>query len=66
MPRALWADISYYMGYRIIPDTITAALAFAKDEIGYWPHDGKFYKAKNNATVWTPSAYGEAWEVVTV
>ena len=32
----LWEDISYREGYRIIPDTITAGTAFAKDECGWW------------------------------
>ena len=49
----------------MIPETITAAAAFAADEIGYWEKDGKFYKAKADATVWTPEAYPDAWEQVT-
>ena len=29
---ALWADLNYRNGYRIIPETITVALAFAEGE----------------------------------
>jgi hypothetical protein len=63
---ALWEDVSYYKGYRIIPEVITAALAFSAGEIGYWPAADSFYNAKNNGTVWTPTAYPAAWEVVEV
>lgn len=62
----LWEDIAYHGGYRIIPEVITATLAFSKDEIGYWPPDGLFYKAINDGTVWTPVAHAAAWEKVTI
>ena len=61
----LWEDIAYYMGRRIIPETITAMLAFSVDEVGYWPLDGGFYRAKNDNTVWTPAQYPTAWERLT-
>ncbi len=62
----LWEDINYHKGYRVIPEVITAGLAFAKNEIGYWPPDGNLYRAINNATVWTPTAYPAGWEKVTI
>lgn len=62
----LWEDINYHKGYRVIPEVITAGLAFAKDEIGYWPPDGNLYRAINNATVWTPTAYPAGWEKVII
>ena len=62
----LWEDISYYRGYRVIPETITATLAFSAGEIGYWRADDAFYRAKNDGTVWTPAAYPDAWESVDV
>lgn len=62
----LWSEIVMQDEYRTIPETITAELAFAKDEIGYWPADGKHYKALADGTVWTPAAYPAAWvEVIT-
>lgn len=58
----LWEDINYHNGIRVIPETITATLAFGENELGYWEADGKTYKAKNNGTVWTPAQYPDAWE----
>ncbi len=58
----LWEDIAYKMGYRIIPDIITAGLAFDLDECG-WRGD-VLYKSKIPANVWTPEAYPDGWEVV--
>lgn len=59
---ALWEDIEYREGYRIIPDTITSGLAFAKNELG-WRGD-ILYKSIIDANVWTPEAYPPAWEIV--
>lgn len=58
----LWEDISYREGYRIIPATITAGTAFAKDECGWW--GDVLYRSLIDANVWTPEQYPNAWEVV--
>ena len=58
---ALWEDISYREGYRIIPDVITAVTAFAKDELGWW--DGAIYKSKIPANVHTPEQYPDGWDL---
>jgi hypothetical protein len=58
----LWEDVGYREGYRIIPETITAGLAFAKDEYGWW--GDTLYKSLIDANVWTPEAYPSAWEIV--
>ena len=58
----LWEDLEYREGYRIIPDTITAGLAFTKDELG-WRED-VLYKSLIDANVWTPEAYPSGWEIV--
>ena len=63
---SLWDEIQYHSGCRVIPEQITAALQFAAGEIGYWPADGKYYRAMANGTVWTPAAYPDAWEEVNV
>lgn len=60
----LWEEIQYYEGVRIIPEVITAAGAFAKDELGYWKADGKVYKSLIEANVYTPAAYPQGWEVI--
>lgn len=59
---ALWEDIQYREGIRIIPETITAGLAFAKDELGYWGEE--IYKSLVDNNVWTPDAYPAGWELV--
>ena len=61
---ALWEDIAYKLGDRIIPETITAGLAFAKDERGWW--NDVLYKSLIDANVWTPEQYPDGWEVVNV
>ena len=58
----LWEDIAYREGYRIIPETITAGTAFAKDECGWW--GDKLYKSLIAANVYTPESYPAGWEVV--
>ena len=58
----LWEDIDYREGYRVIPETITAGLAFAKGEIGWWK--GTKYKSLIDANVYTPDAYPAGWQAV--
>ena len=57
----LWEDIDYRVGYRVIPVTITATAAFALGELGWW--EGKVYKSKLAANVYTPEQYPSGWEV---
>lgn len=58
----LWEDIEYKDGYRIIPATITAATAFAKDECGWWKE--VLYRSKLEANVFTPEQYPAGWDIV--
>lgn len=58
----LWEDISYKNGYRIIPETITATLAFSEGECG-WAGD-TLYRSKVNGNVYHPSVVPDNWEVV--
>ena len=57
----LWVKIQYKDGARVIPDVITAAEAFALDELGWW--DGAIYKSLIAANVYTPDAYPKGWEL---
>ena len=57
----IWEDINYKNGYRIIPETITAGLAFSKGEIGWWG-DVLYKSIYDGANVWTPEQYPEGWE----
>lgn len=57
---ALWEDIAYRDGIRLIPETITAGTAFAKDEQGWW--NNEIYTSTIDNNVWTPEQYPSAWE----
>lgn len=56
---ALWENIDYIDGYRIIPETITAGLAFGLNECGWWK--GTLYRSLLTANVYTPEAYPQGW-----
>lgn len=59
---ALWEDLLYRDGIRIIPEVITVTTAFAKDELGWWG-DVK-YRSLMDANVYTPEQYAAGWELV--
>ena len=59
----LWEDVLYRDGIRIIPDTITAGLAFAKGEKGWW--GDVLYASTIDANVYTPEQYPAGWEIIT-
>lgn len=59
---ALWESLAYRDGWRIIPDTITAAGAFALGEYGW--HGDTLYKSLIAANVYTPEQYPNGWEIV--
>lgn len=58
---SLWEDIAYINGVRIIPETITATLAFKLDELGLW--EGKVYRSKRDGNTFNPSVTPEWWEL---
>lgn len=59
---ALWEDIAYIDGVRIIPEAITATLAFALGELGWW--EGRIYRSKRDGNTFPPSVTPEWWEEV--
>jgi hypothetical protein len=59
---ALWADIEYKDGYRIIPETITVTTAFAKGECGWWGDE--LYRSLVDNNVYTPEQYMQNWEKI--
>ena len=59
----LWEDLAYRDGIRIIPETITAGTAFAKDELG-WRGD-VLYRSTLDSNVWTPEQYPAGWVKLT-
>lgn len=60
---ALWEDIAYKNGVRIIPETITAGTAFALGELGWWG-DTLMRSTYDGANTWTPEQYPDGWEAV--
>lgn len=58
----MWEDIAYINGVRIIPEVITATLAFALDELGWW--EDHVYRSKRNGNTYPPSVTPEWWELV--
>jgi hypothetical protein len=58
---ALWEDLAYREGIRIIPETITVGTAFAKGERGWW--DDTLYKSTMDNNVWTPEQNPAGWEI---
>ena len=60
--KALWEDILYRHGYRIIPDVITVGLAFSNGEKGWW--GDVLYRSKMEANVRTPEQNPDGWEAV--
>ena len=57
----LWEDISYRDGIRIIPNVITAGLAFSEGEKGWW--GDTLMVSKLPANTYTPEQYAAGWEV---
>ena len=63
--RDSWEDILYKDGIRIIPNVITAGLAFSKDEQGWW--ESILYRSTlPTPNTWTPEEYPDGWERVEV
>lgn len=58
----LWEDIEYRDGYRLIPEVITATLAFALNECGWWKD--KLYKSLRDGNCYNPDVTPEWWEEV--
>ena len=58
----LWEDIAYRDGIRIIPEIITATLAFSEGEYGWWVD--KLYRSKVNGNAYPPSVVPDNWELM--
>lgn len=58
---ALWEDINYRNGFRVIPETITAGTAFSSGEYGWWGET--LYQSTIDNNVWTPVAYPSGWKI---
>lgn len=58
----LWEKVMYKNGIRIIPDVITATLAFSKGEQGWW--QDVLYESLIDGNVYTPAQYPAGWAEV--
>ena len=61
---ALWEDVLYRDGVRIIPEVITAGLAFSRGELGWW--GGALYRSTADNNVYTPQQHPDNWELADV
>ena len=57
---ALWEDLAYRDGIRIIPDIITVTTAFSKGEEGWWKD--AVYTSLMDGNVYTPEQYLAGWQ----
>ena len=57
---ALWAELQYKDGIRIIPETITVTEAFSEGELGWW--EDEMYRSLVNTNVYNPAVVPENWE----
>lgn len=61
----LWEDVLYREGIRVIPEVITAGLAFSYGEIGWWGEVlYRSIRPGEKTNVNTPDEYPAGWEVV--
>ena len=61
----LWENVLYRDGIRVIPDVITAGLAFSYDELGWWGDVlMRSILPGEKTNVYTPEQYPAAWEEV--
>lgn len=59
---ALWEDLNYVNGYRVIPEVITVTTAFSKGEMGIWK--GEVYESLYDANVWNPEQFAAGWKKI--
>lgn len=62
----LWENVLYRDGIRVIPDVITAGLAFSYDELGWWGDVlMRSILPGEKTNVYTPEQYPAGWEEIT-
>jgi hypothetical protein len=59
---ALWEDLLYRDGFRIIDEVLTVTTAFSNGELGWW--GDTLYRSKKESNVYTPAVRPEDWEVM--
>lgn len=59
---ALWSDLEYRDGYRVILEGMPAEKAFALNEVGWW--NSTLYRSMMDGNVFTPDVQPGVWELV--
>lgn len=59
---ALWSDIAYREGIRVIPNPITATTAFALNELGW--QEGHIYRSGMEGNTHQPGDLNAPWTMV--
>ena len=59
---ALWAELEYRKGIRVIPAQIDVTRVFSKDELGWWGE--VVYRSKVDNNPYTPEQYLANWEMI--
>lgn len=60
---ALWQEIEYRNGIRVIPAAIPATDPFKLGDYGWWGND-LYQSAYDGDNVWTPEGYPAAWQKI--
>ena len=60
---ALWQEIEYRNGIRVIPAAIPATDPFELGDYGWWGND-LYQSAYDGDNVWTPEGYPAAWQKI--
>ena len=58
----LWERVMYRRGIRIIPEVITAGLAFSQGERGWWGDD--LYESLYDNNVNNPERWSQGWRLI--
>lgn len=66
--EALWAEIQYRDGVRIIPDAFLPSQRFEPGELGWWhgsdkAGEGVYENILSIPSTWTPEEYPAGWEL---
>lgn len=59
---ALWEDLNYVNGIRVIPEAITVTTAFSKGEKGVWKD--ALYESLYDNNVWNPEQFAAGWQII--
>lgn len=59
---ALWEDLNYVNGIRVVPEVITVTTAFSKGEQGWWKD--AIWESLQDNNVWNPEQFAAGWKKI--